>query len=422
MQMGAKVSKTFNKKVTHVVFKDGYQSTWDKAQRMGVKLVSVLWVDKCRISGQHVDEALFPAANTQSCQPNLIRKKRKCMQPKDFITKTPENDKRLQRKFERMAQELQRQRTSLDDIPVLMFKSSRALVYSPASVVDSGQRWAMEERLQEMKEQREHLSPTLSQQVEMSRNPEDDADTTDPCAAASLNPSCNTDTMCLDHPLPGSPCSSLEHLCADGYKALGTTTTSPPLRPCTLQKGPMGRQAPGMSAAQWPSEWREALSLPATIPPCPSTGSCWPMAAQAKRERGTPTTPPRRPPRSRLQLFSPAWAPTPNSQDSSFDDYFSEKLLPATPSAAASFPPSCPRSLSKRERRSLLETLDFSCLGQSLRAGASPRQEQNWEPPSPGSAPGADCSPLRTRVLDTPPLQRPCRGQTESRGPPSPHP
>lgn len=41
-----KVSKTFNKQVTHVVFKDGYQSTWDKAQKKGVKLVSVLWVDK----------------------------------------------------------------------------------------------------------------------------------------------------------------------------------------------------------------------------------------------------------------------------------------------------------------------------------------------------------------------------------------
>ena len=40
------VSKTFNKQVTHVVFKDGYQSTWEKAQKRGVKLVSVLWVDK----------------------------------------------------------------------------------------------------------------------------------------------------------------------------------------------------------------------------------------------------------------------------------------------------------------------------------------------------------------------------------------
>ncbi|OBS77937.1 hypothetical protein A6R68_19674, partial [Neotoma lepida] len=39
------VSKTFNKQVTHVIFKDGYQSTWDKAQKTGTKLVSVLWVE-----------------------------------------------------------------------------------------------------------------------------------------------------------------------------------------------------------------------------------------------------------------------------------------------------------------------------------------------------------------------------------------
>ena len=38
---------------------------------------------------------------------------RKCMQPKDFIPRTPENDKRLQRKFEKMAKELQQQKTTL---------------------------------------------------------------------------------------------------------------------------------------------------------------------------------------------------------------------------------------------------------------------------------------------------------------------
>lgn len=37
---------------------------------------------------------------------------RKCMQPKDFIPKTPENDKRLQKKFEKMAKELQQQKTT----------------------------------------------------------------------------------------------------------------------------------------------------------------------------------------------------------------------------------------------------------------------------------------------------------------------
>lgn len=37
----------------------------------------------------------------------------KCMQPKDFIPRTPENDKRLQKKFEKMAKELQKQKTTL---------------------------------------------------------------------------------------------------------------------------------------------------------------------------------------------------------------------------------------------------------------------------------------------------------------------
>lgn len=37
------------------------------------------------------------------------------MQPKDFIPKTPEHDKRLQKKFEKMATELQRQKRSLGE-------------------------------------------------------------------------------------------------------------------------------------------------------------------------------------------------------------------------------------------------------------------------------------------------------------------
>lgn len=73
--MGATVSKTLNKQVTHVIFKDGYQSTWDKAQKTGAKLVSVLWVEKCRMAGALVDESLFPAVNTDEHLPNLSRKK-----------------------------------------------------------------------------------------------------------------------------------------------------------------------------------------------------------------------------------------------------------------------------------------------------------------------------------------------------------
>uniref|UniRef100_A0A4W4F3B6 BRCT domain-containing protein n=1 Tax=Electrophorus electricus TaxID=8005 RepID=A0A4W4F3B6_ELEEL len=42
--MGAQVHKTFNKRITHVVFKNGHQSTWNKAKKLGVKTVSVHWV------------------------------------------------------------------------------------------------------------------------------------------------------------------------------------------------------------------------------------------------------------------------------------------------------------------------------------------------------------------------------------------
>nr|XP_021522835.1 microcephalin isoform X3 [Aotus nancymaae] len=171
MDMGAKVSKTFNKQVTHVIFKDGYQSTWDKAQKRGVKLVSVLWVEKCRTAGAHVDESLFPAANMKEHLPSLIKKKRKCMQPKDFNFKTPENDKRFQKKIEKMAEELQRQKTSLDDdVPILLFESNGSLTYSPRMKINNSHHSAMEKRLREMKEKRENLSPTSSQMIQQSHD------------------------------------------------------------------------------------------------------------------------------------------------------------------------------------------------------------------------------------------------------------
>ncbi|XP_036604259.1 microcephalin [Trichosurus vulpecula] len=169
--MGAKVSKTFNRNVTHVIFKEGYQSTWDKAQKHGVKLVSVLWVERCRLAGVRVDESLFPAINTNKGLPSLIKKKRKCMQPKDFIPRTPENDRRLQKKIEKMANELNIQKTAIDnDIPVLLFGADGSLIYSPTAKIKN-QCNAMEKRLQEMKDKRENLSPTFSQMLALNSDP-----------------------------------------------------------------------------------------------------------------------------------------------------------------------------------------------------------------------------------------------------------
>ncbi|KFQ43089.1 Microcephalin, partial [Nestor notabilis] len=164
LDMGAKVSKTLNRHVTHVVFKDGHLATWRKAQKMGMKIVSVLWVEKCRETRVHVDESLFPAVVASEELPQLI-KKHKCMQPKDFVEKTPENDKKLRRRLEQMTKELAIQKIAVNaetDVPVLLFEDNGLLVYSPVNKVKD-QHIAMERRIKEMKEKRENISPTASQ-------------------------------------------------------------------------------------------------------------------------------------------------------------------------------------------------------------------------------------------------------------------
>ncbi|XP_073482750.1 microcephalin [Aquarana catesbeiana] len=160
LNLGAKVTKRLNKQVTHVVFKDGSESTWDKAVKSGVKLVSVLWVDKCREAASHVDESLFPALNPNEGLPHLMKKKRKCMQPKDLVIKTPENDRRLARKFDKMLKELEVKKASFD-VPTLSFDDEGSL-FSPVAVI-ADRCNAMERRLQEMKKGRQNLSPTASQ-------------------------------------------------------------------------------------------------------------------------------------------------------------------------------------------------------------------------------------------------------------------
>ncbi|NXI12534.1 MCPH1 protein, partial [Irena cyanogastra] len=165
--MGAKVSKTLNKHVTHVVFKDGRLTTWKKAQKMGVKIVSVFWVEKCQETGVHVDESLFPAVDFNEGL-LLPIKKHKCMQPKDYVKKTPENSRKLQRRWNQMAKELALQKTAVNaetDVPVLLFEDNGSLIYSPVNKIKD-QCNAMERRIKDMKEKKENLSLTGSQMTQ----------------------------------------------------------------------------------------------------------------------------------------------------------------------------------------------------------------------------------------------------------------
>ncbi|XP_031296231.1 microcephalin isoform X1 [Camelus dromedarius] len=433
VDMGAKVSKTFNKQVTHVVFKDGYWSTWDKARRRGLKLVSVLWVEKCRTAGAHVDEALYPAASTNEHFPSLIKRKRKCMQPKDFIPKTPENDKRLQKKFEKMAKALQQQKTTLDnDVPVLLFESNGSLMYSPSIKICSGRCSAMRERLQEMKEKRENLSPTSSQMIESSHD-----DTMNSPCEAPLNISHNT--LCSEDSCAGGLHSSFDDLCGSSRRGnqerkldrfvdeiksdtcvlspmLKTSSARPSASPCSLsqltpwkpagdlcrggtrqQEEPVGEVTAALSGGPSAGGCDEKRGLSPALPATggPPVGRSRPRSSSAKRKRMSenPQPPPvetlktkrrRREPaaprlqpcasESGLQFVTRSVVQTLDFGESPYDDYFSpdnlqernsENLPPGLLAASSRAQLHCRRNLSKRERTSILEMSDFSCIGRN---------------------------------------------------------
>lgn len=68
------------------IFKDGKKSTVDKAVKKNIPLLSVLWVESCKQSGERVSEDLFPViSNKGGVTPLIGRLKRtKSMQPKAF--------------------------------------------------------------------------------------------------------------------------------------------------------------------------------------------------------------------------------------------------------------------------------------------------------------------------------------------------
>ncbi|XP_026819681.1 uncharacterized protein LOC113558423 [Rhopalosiphum maidis] len=60
IKLGAKVEKTFNRKVTHVMFCDGYRSTYNKAVERNIPLVSARWMEYSRRANKILSPADYP--------------------------------------------------------------------------------------------------------------------------------------------------------------------------------------------------------------------------------------------------------------------------------------------------------------------------------------------------------------------------
>ncbi|MBZ3890088.1 Microcephalin [Sciurus carolinensis] len=358
------------------------------------------WTGACRTAGARVEESLFPAANTSELLPGLMLRKRKCMQPKDFIPKTPENDKRLQKKFEKMTEELQKQKTNLvNDVPVLLFESHGSLVYSPTTKIST-----MEKRLQEMKERRENLSPTYESFAGGLHTSLDDL-----CGKSG----CGNQGSKLGRAADGSRSDTCTSSCALETESSRSPAPASHLHGSSPQrslnppaKEEVNRQKDAVGEVVTPDE-RQAEDVPERFGEkyCSSSAVSlakvylserprpWSPSAKRKRTSVGLGSPPEGQPKKRrlsrksvvpgLQLRvepSPPLAARPAAstpdRGEAYEDYFSpdnlkergsEQLPPGSLPLPSPGPLGC-RSLSRRERMSILEMSDFSCIGENPRS------------------------------------------------------
>ena len=113
--LGATVSQRLTKQVTHVIFKDGSLSTYNRAKKLGMHIVSVTWIEACKKEGRRVDEKLFPTVSKERYDsPGLFPKLRKAksMQPKDDDEMAKQLELALKRKKKRMEKEATQNKTS----------------------------------------------------------------------------------------------------------------------------------------------------------------------------------------------------------------------------------------------------------------------------------------------------------------------
>lgn len=118
-QMGCNVNEKLYKDTTHLIFKDGLLSTYNKAKRMNIPIVSLLWIDACKKNRRLVDPQRFPISNKHRYEnPELYKKIRrpKSMQPElsDILlftkgkskTQSKQDDKKTEKEFTKIDKDI----------------------------------------------------------------------------------------------------------------------------------------------------------------------------------------------------------------------------------------------------------------------------------------------------------------------------
>ncbi|KAL7735511.1 hypothetical protein ACLKA6_010544 [Drosophila palustris] len=62
-KMGAQVNDRLLRNTTHVVFKEGLLSTYKRAQNWNIPIVSILWIEACKVQRRLCDPKQFPISS-----------------------------------------------------------------------------------------------------------------------------------------------------------------------------------------------------------------------------------------------------------------------------------------------------------------------------------------------------------------------
>ncbi|EDW47465.1 GM20401 [Drosophila sechellia] len=91
-KMGAQVKDRLTRTTTHVVFKDGLLSTYKRAIEWNIPVVSILWIEACKVQLKICDPKQFPISNIRMYEyPELFGKmpRVKFMQPDSELNQRP---------------------------------------------------------------------------------------------------------------------------------------------------------------------------------------------------------------------------------------------------------------------------------------------------------------------------------------------
>ncbi|KAH8416224.1 hypothetical protein KR222_011641, partial [Zaprionus bogoriensis] len=91
-KMGIKVNDRLLRNTTHVVFKDGLMSTYKRAQKWNIPIVSILWIEACKVQRRLCEPAKFPISNLHLYEyPEIYGKipRVRCMQPDSELNRRP---------------------------------------------------------------------------------------------------------------------------------------------------------------------------------------------------------------------------------------------------------------------------------------------------------------------------------------------